>query len=352
MQVNPRPGQSDNVYEMLWDCEFCGTKKLLGKTHRFCPNCGAQQDPQARYFPSDSERVAVRDHVYVGVDQVCPACQTPNAARAQFCTNCGSPLEKAAAAALAPQRETGSGQSFGTESLKDRQQAQALPKPKAQAKGLPLALLLVVAALIAGVGFCLYTAFSVETTTVSVAGFRWERQISLEALQPVPASGSCDFVPLDAYALNRSYEVVGYTSVPDGQRCDRVQIDQGDGTFREENRCETVYRSEPVYGYVCSYLVNRWLPSRNLEAGGDKSAPVDWPPANPSVLRCDLLGCERPFSRSERYYLQFRDPNNEVVECPVERDLWEATGIERGFTAEFGTVFRDLRCSSLEPVSP
>jgi len=55
---------------MLWDCEFCGTKKLLGKTHRFCPNCGAQQDPKARYFPSDEEKVAVKDHVYVGVDKI------------------------------------------------------------------------------------------------------------------------------------------------------------------------------------------------------------------------------------------------------------------------------------------
>lgn len=350
MQVNPRPGASDNVYEMLWDCEFCGTKKLLGKTHRFCPNCGAQQDPKARYFPSDEEKVAVKDHVYVGVDKMCPACQTPNAALAQFCTNCGSPLDKAAAATLAPERQAADGQSLGTESLKDRQQA-ALTKPKPKAKGFPLALVLVVIALLAGVGFCLYTAFSVETTTVSVAGFRWERQVSLEALQPVPGSSSCDLVPLDAYGINRRYEVVGYNSVPDGQRCERVQIDQGDGTFREENRCETTYRSEPVYGYVCSYLVNRWMPTRNLESGGDKSTPVTWPAENQSVLRCDLLGCERVGGRSERYFLQFRDPQNELVECPVDRALWDETSIERGFTAEFGTVFRDLRCSSLEPIS-
>jgi hypothetical protein len=352
MQVNPRPDPSANVYEMLWDCEFCGTKKLLGKTHRFCPNCGAQQDPKNRYFPSDEEKVAVKDHVYVGVDKICPACQTPNAALAQFCTNCGSPLEKAAAATLAPERQAGEGQGFGTESLKDRPPAGAQPKPQPKKPFPRIALLLLVAALIAGIGFCLYTAFSVQTTPVSVAGFRWERQVSLEALQPMPGSGSCDFVPLDAYALNRSYEIVGYNSVPDGQRCERVQIDQGDGTFREENRCETLYRSEPVYGYVCSYLVNRWAPTRNLETSGDKDDPLTWPGESQSVLRCDLLGCERVAGRGERFYLQFRDSQDEVVECPVDRNLWEATGIERGFNVEIGTVFQDLRCSTLQPVNP
>ena len=27
----------DNTFEALWDCKGCGTKKLLGKTHRCCP---------------------------------------------------------------------------------------------------------------------------------------------------------------------------------------------------------------------------------------------------------------------------------------------------------------------------
>ena len=28
------------VFEMLWDCSYCSAKKLLGLTHRHCPNCG------------------------------------------------------------------------------------------------------------------------------------------------------------------------------------------------------------------------------------------------------------------------------------------------------------------------
>src|SRR4051812_38974182 len=85
---------------MLWDCSSCGTKKLLGKTHRRCPNCGAPQDPSKRYFPAPGEEVAADGHVFVGADWVCAACTTPNSKAAQFCGNCGNPREGNAAAKL------------------------------------------------------------------------------------------------------------------------------------------------------------------------------------------------------------------------------------------------------------
>ena len=45
-------------YEMLWDCEYCDMPKLLGVSQRFCPNCGAAQNPDKRYFPEDEDKVA------------------------------------------------------------------------------------------------------------------------------------------------------------------------------------------------------------------------------------------------------------------------------------------------------
>ena len=35
------------TYEMMWDCPYCGTKHLLGLTHRHCPNCGAARSPRS-----------------------------------------------------------------------------------------------------------------------------------------------------------------------------------------------------------------------------------------------------------------------------------------------------------------
>ncbi len=82
------------VYEMLWDCKFCGQKKLLGLTHRFCAGCGGPQDPTARYFPPENEKVAVLDHPFVGADVACPACRQPMSRAAKCCTHCGSPIDK------------------------------------------------------------------------------------------------------------------------------------------------------------------------------------------------------------------------------------------------------------------
>src|SRR6185436_13230966 len=87
------------VYEMFWDCAFCDTKALLGKTNRFCPNCGAPQDPAKRYFPEAGKEVKANTE-YEGVDVSCPACQTPNGAKAKCCKHCGSPLNEAGKVAL------------------------------------------------------------------------------------------------------------------------------------------------------------------------------------------------------------------------------------------------------------
>ena len=84
------------TYEMLWDCSSCGTKKLLGKSHRRCPNCGAAQDARKRYFPPPGEELPVEGHVFVGMDWNCGACQTPNSRAAEFCVNCGHPRQGSA----------------------------------------------------------------------------------------------------------------------------------------------------------------------------------------------------------------------------------------------------------------
>ena len=70
-------------YEMLWDCEYCGMEKLLGVSQRYCPGCGSAQNPSTRYFPEDSDKVAVADHKYMGADRQCSACDAPNAAIAK-----------------------------------------------------------------------------------------------------------------------------------------------------------------------------------------------------------------------------------------------------------------------------
>src|SRR4051812_37296966 len=107
----------DDVYEMLWDCQYCGTKKLLAKTQRFCPSCGGAQVAKWRYFPADEEKIAVKDHIYVGVDRMCPACGVANARIAKHCISCGSPLDEAKDAEQRHQQAHAEGVAFTSETV-------------------------------------------------------------------------------------------------------------------------------------------------------------------------------------------------------------------------------------------
>jgi len=350
-QPQPTPSGA-KTYEMQWDCKFCGTKKLLGKTHRFCPNCGAQQDPTWRYFPSDSEKVAVQDHVFVGADIICKACQTLNSGKAEFCGNCGAPLSDAAHATAGATRTKAEGQALEAEDLKQRQLKDQVPataaaKPVASKRGGILSrwkiIALVVVVLIGGVIF----AFTrTKNASAYVTGYKWERTIGIESLQPVHNKTTCDTMPGSAYNVSRSYEQVSSKQVADGQTCQTKQIDQGDGTFREEQSCQTKYRSEPVMGYMCSFVTNQWINSSPVVANGDKTTAPYWP--NTNVTACSSVGCKREGSRNEKYTLMLKGDGDRPFECVVAYDLWQNTPLEKGFNIKVGTLLHDFRCDTLK----
>ncbi len=117
------------TYQMLWDCPSCGTCKLLGLTHRFCPNCGAPQDPTLRYFPPQDEAIAVEDHPLVGPDWRCSGCDAPNHARATFCGACGAPRSGDRPVALRHDVVSTSGAAFQGETAADAKRDLAPPSP-------------------------------------------------------------------------------------------------------------------------------------------------------------------------------------------------------------------------------
>ncbi len=350
----PTPQNGAKTYEMQWDCKFCGTKKLLGKTHRFCPNCGAQQDPTWRYFPADSEKVAVQDHVYVGADIICKACQTLNSGKAEFCGSCGAPLTDAARAKQGATRVKGESESFAAEDLQKRQLPNQVPalaasKPAAKKRGGILnkwvIIAVVIVAVIIGAVFALTRT---KNATAYVTGYKWDRSISIDVMQPVHNKTTCDSMPAFAYNVSRNYEQVDTKQVADGQTCQTKQIDQGDGTFREEQQCQTKYRSEPVMGYMCTFVTNQWVGSSPVVASGDKTTTVEWPQTN-ITSNCSAIGCKRESGRSETYTLMFKGDGDRPFECKVAYDLWQSTPIEKGFDVEVGTLLHNFICSSLKP---
>ena len=342
----------EGVYEMLWDCKFCGTKKLLGKTHKFCPFCGAQQDASWRYYPSDAERVAVKDHKFVGADKVCPNCSSLNTADTEFCTRCGAPQSAASSVKAQAARMSGGmsgtpGAAFLTEDLDARQMAEKYGKPAQPVSTRPKWVPYVIGAVVLGIiAFALFAIFAKREESGYVSGFDWERTIDVERYAAVSGSQICP-APADAYAVTRNYEQVGTRQVPDGESCTTRQVDRGDGSFSSERVCTTKYRSEPVYDYVCYFTVNRWGYSRTSRAEGTKAVAPAWPATN--VSGCLTLGCEREGTRREVYNVTITGDGDKTYTCAVPFATWQDTQLESTFTFKVRIIGGGIDCGTLQP---
>ena len=351
---SPVPTETEDdgdVYEMMWDCQYCNTPKLLGLTHRYCPNCGAAQDAEARYFPSDDEKVAVKDHEYVGVDKTCEACDTPNAGNAEFCINCGSPLSEEARAKKLASELRAEGERFDQSSLKDQQRReQEREDEEAEAEGKSnntrniIIGVVVVILVLAGV-FIFWT----KEVSVIATGHAWERSIKIEDYAARSKSAWCDSMPRDAYSVSRTKKVRSHKQVPDGQECSTRRIDQGDGTYREQQECRTKYREEPVYDMYCNYRVDRWEYHRSVtDQGTNKQAR--WPQYRLSCTG-QRKGCERESGRSSDYILLLENSkSHEQYKCSVDEKLWQQSQINSRWKLDVSAITGGARCSSLAPL--
>lgn len=340
--------ETTGVYEMLWDCEFCDTKKLLGVTHRFCPNCGAPQNAEKRYFPKPGEEIALENHVYHGVDWICPACGQANSASANFCGSCGSDKTGAKNASL---REdpgkvaTGMGGASGvvdgfqardlTQERFDADVQRIAREEKLAARNRPILLGLrrkelsiiglvtfLVTSIVAGVFAFTYK----RTEELVVAGHQWERIIHLDEFRQVDESADCVNMPNDAYDVSRHTET-RTRKVADGQtcreECDTRRVDQGDGSFRNERVCRDVcttkYRDERYTVDVCNYTIDRWRDGRDIKVDQKTNPAPFWPEYSLAAgSGSRSLGQERVDSREEVYILLFEREDGDEAKCEFE----------------------------------
>lgn len=345
------------VYEMQWDCKYCGTNKLLGKTHRFCPNCGAAQDPDTRYFPSDDEKVAVEDHVFVGVDKICGSCGTLNSGSAEFCQQCGAPLTEAARArTLGDDQVIRDGEAFTSSGSPDLAQERfdsemeriGVRQPDKAPGKRNFAAIGCVALIAVAIVAVLVAIFWRQDTSAYVTGHSWEREVRIEQLSAVSQSAWCDQMPGDAYSISRRQEQRSSRQVQDGEECSTRRVDQGDGTFREVRECRPRYRSEPVYDDRCYFTVNRWGYTRSIKAeGASLSEAPNWPAVTLSRSGT-CLGCEREGGRNDTYSVYLREGDNTYT-CNVDQEQWAAMPIESTWTFSVGVLTGQPDCSSLEP---
>lgn len=357
---------TEKHYEMLWDCEFCGTQKNLGLTHRFCPNCGAPQDPKARYYPSDAEKVAVEDHQFVGADVTCMVCNTLNSASAEFCGNCGASLETGVRSQTLDAQTRSQWETFEVGESRDRVKeefdaemqrigVQSVEEKPKRSGGINLRTVGIIGtfiAMIAGIGFVLNWT---EAVDVLVTGHEWERTIEIQEYSNFRTDSWRDTRPAgDNMSIvfgSCRQEQRSSRQVPDGKECSTVRQDNGDGTFSERQQCTTKYRTEPIYDDMCTWSGQRWQFERNVEASGTSVSDTPyWPQVTLSCEDQRQVGCERISSRDEDYIVQYRGVENDRnYQCEFGQDQWASVPIESRWTGQVRVIDDGgLRCDGLE----
>lgn len=343
------------IFEMLWDCRYCGTRKLLARSQRYCPQCGSPQDPDTRYFPADDEKVEAGGYRYEGADQRCRSCFSPNGAAAQFCGQCGAPLADAVPVSQVADEARSTEEKFAA-GLSRRRREEAARRdlagltpgqPKVEHQGgwwrrlrwplLGLALLAMAA------------LFWTREETVRLIEHYWRQEILIERFASVAETTWCDHLPPGAYAVISRTEVRSYRQVPDGQECRVRRVDRGDGSYREFTECRPRYSSEPIYDRRCNYRIDRWRPERTVVAEGYDLSPR-WPEtAIISARAC--LGCEREGPRTRRYELILAGGGEAAYRCPVEQGLWQRARTGSSWRLPVGALDGRPRCASLHPAS-
>ncbi len=335
-ESNAPPGKRHGAgtYQMLWDCKFCGTEKLLGLTHRHCPNCGAAQDPERRYLPAEADMIAVEDHKFVGADKLCPACAQPNSAASAFCSECGADLSGADSAALQAARDIGTGRAEADtrrDVVKDEFEAEmarvqdAEPGPTflGLKRGIWFAIIGIAAA-IAVIAGIIYVVTYRETTTAQVVDMTWERTIEIESFEVRSDQGWDEQVPGDAYNKTCDRRQRGTEKVQVGSREECSDRPQGDGSFKRECRSVPVYEDRPVYDQWCTYRVDRWDFERRVKAEGRWTAPEPYWPTYTLAAGVGRYGQERAGKQHETYTVVVQQDGGKRHTCEVDSfEKWQ-----------------------------
>jgi hypothetical protein len=308
-------------YEMLWDCEYCGTTALLAKSQRHCANCGGKQNPDKRYFPKEGEEKKVDGHRFEGTDRYCPSCAQPMGASALNCTNCGSQLE-------------------GGQTVKPI----AAPTKKVEKKPTNWKKILIVVAIIALVIFLIWYFFiRTKEATMTVSGHSWSRSIAVEEFGEQRDSDWRDRMPSDARFPSCHRKQRSTRQVDTGREDCRVEKkDKGDGTFEQVKKCKPIYRTEGIDDDWCTYTVLRWREITAIKTSGGDMNPA-WPTQGlPPATAASSVGARRQGKKTETLTLRFG-----AQSCDVSDAVWRKYKSGQKVKLEVRARSGDIVCSSL-----
>ena len=374
---------SERIVRGYWDCPYCDSKDIDGLVDN-CPNCGRHKPENVKYHlkgqhvqenkiyktaqVDESDVLSTEELHNAGISEeecngnhkewVCSYCNSLNNWADKFCTSCGSPKEEADLEYGMQKREKSSNNLEEYVFLRgDDEESSKYFKEKLEEKpkiiaednndftsksenaekeytfknklsdlfrligggiadnALPIIMSLIFL-------FCAGVLFYPHKETVTVTGFEWARNISIEDLRTVQESDWS--VPSGGRVYKEQTELKGYVSVIDHYKTvtetksrqvidhydtEYSYSDNGNGTFTEHTRQvpvykteyyeethqEPVYRQDPLYATKYYYDIDKWFDSgRDYPSSGTDKNPY-W---NTDYT---LAEKERDTDRTEKY---------------------------------------------------
>ncbi len=343
----------EKVYEMLWDCRYCGTARLLGKTHRHCPSCGAPQENAPRYFPPDDEKVAVADHQYFGADVVCPHCAENQSRNSKHCGACGGPLDGSKDVARRRDVVVADGVAFQGDSVRAAQNelrgVVAAPAPAAKSNAGKIILAVLGLGFVSVVALLLVFLFWKRAGGFDVVEQTWERSVVVERYGPVEKKAWCDELPPKTEVISKRQQKRSTKKVEDGEDCQTRKVDNGDGTYTEKRECQPRFKDEPVMGEECTYQVHHWISARTETSRGAAGQPPTWPAVR-LAREGQCVGCEREGSRREIHRVVVVPAGGgERTPCEVDPERWVKLTPKTRVKGEVRVLGGGVVCDSLAP---
>lgn len=376
------------IVKGYWYCKYCGTKDIDGLVDT-CPNCGKQKSEDVKYYMAGTP-VEVTDEELKKArikreecdgnhkDWVCDYCNQLNNYSDKYCFACGAPKSEATKeyGGKKIQKRHESYEShepqynvpkyedyyssdeqndYDTKSTKSESNTsdENYANRNTKRNSFPIKDILPSILKIGGISslVLLFTVlmvwlFAPIEKEVTVNGFSWDRQITVEEERTVKESGWS--VPNGGRVYDERLEISGYVSVIDHyedvsevktkQVIDHYETtytytDNGNGTFTEvphqnpvyrtetytETHQEPVYRQEPVYDTKYYYEIEKWFNGQNYASEGYDKEPY-W---NESYT---LKSNERDTKRSEHYYIHYNDGDKDSVSYSEWMEIDEGDG--------------------------
>ena len=327
-----------------WTCTYCG-RESRGDVAR-CPGCGKTRSRDVVFYPDpkgdSAPRVYVEGYESKGADWLCAYCDSLNSAADASCRNCGHTRDESDQHyhQLHPERQgVLHDEPAPAPKTAARPQTQASPSPRKRG------LLFAAIALIVVLLVCLFLP---KTRSLTVTDKQWARSVTIEEYRTVreedwsiPAGGRKvgSFQAIHHYiqVLDHYETVTRSRQVEDGGHWESYGYrDNGDGTFTEESRWVTDYRTEyytveepvyvsvPVYETKYSYDIERWVFDHAEQTSGHADEPYFADP--PLTEKYRKNGTDESYSiTAERRSLFSRDPV--PTQYSVDYDDWRDIAI-------------------------